>query len=76
VALLGLTLYPVFFPGGTQTGPGLKAASLARAQVFVLPNPSGRNRAYPGFEKKLTWYRALADVLRGSKTKRAQATKR
>ena len=29
----------------------------------MLPNPSGRNRAYPGFEKKLVWYRALADTL-------------
>jgi len=71
VALLGLTLYPVFFRGGTETGPGLKAVNLAGARVFVLPNPSGRNRAYPGFEKKLVWYRGLADVVRSSRTKRA-----
>jgi len=31
--------------------------------VFVLPNPSGRNRAYPAFARKLIWYRALADTL-------------
>ncbi len=71
VALLGLTLYPVFFPGGAETGPGLKVANLAGASVFVLPNPSGRNRAYPGFEKKLLWYRSLAKVVRDSKAKRA-----
>ena len=63
VALLGLTLYPVFFPFGKERGPGLKTDTLANAALFVLPNPSGRNRAYPGFEKKLVWYRALADTL-------------
>jgi hypothetical protein len=26
----------------------------------VLPNPSGRNRAYPGFQHKLIWYQELA----------------
>ena len=63
VALLGLTLYPVFFPRGTERGPGLKASAIAGAPVFVLPNPSGRNRAYPGFEKKLVWFRALAETV-------------
>lgn len=63
VALLGLTLYPVFFPSGDERGPGLKTSRLGQSPVFVLPNPSGRNRAYPGFEKKLVWYRALADTL-------------
>jgi TDG/mug DNA glycosylase family protein len=65
VALLGLTLYPVFFRNGTEPGPGLKQATLGAARVFVLPNPSGRNRAYPGFEKKLIWYRELSRVVRG-----------
>jgi len=63
VALLGLTLYPVFLPLGRERGPGLKTDTVANAPVFVLPNPSGRNRAFPGFEKKLVWYRALAGVL-------------
>lgn len=63
VALLGLTLYPVFFPEGTERGPGLKTELLAGARVFVLPNPSGLNRAYPGFASKLVWYRALAEQL-------------
>jgi len=64
VALLGLTLYPIFFPVGTERGPGLKTDTLSGSRVFVLPNPSGLNRAYPGFEKKLVWYRALAKLLR------------
>jgi double-stranded uracil-DNA glycosylase len=63
VALLGLTLYPVFFPRGAERGPGLMSSTIAEAPVFVLPNPSGRNRAYPGFEKKLVWFRALAKTV-------------
>jgi hypothetical protein len=31
--------------------------------VFVLPNPSGRNAAYPGFRDKLVWFRRLARSL-------------
>jgi double-stranded uracil-DNA glycosylase len=60
IALLGLTLFPYVFPGADERGPGEKRVRLAGARVFVLPNPSGRNRAYPGFAAKLVWYRALA----------------
>ena len=63
VALLGLTLYPIFFPSGVSSGPGLKPDRIHGAEVYVLPNPSGRNRAYPGFERKLIWYRDLASHL-------------
>jgi TDG/mug DNA glycosylase family protein len=66
VALLGLTLYPLFFPSPRSSGPGPKDVRLGGSQVFVLPNPSGRNRAYPGFEAKLVWYRELAALLNGS----------
>jgi TDG/mug DNA glycosylase family protein len=61
VALLGLTLYPLFFPAGTSRGPGLTSDRIHGAGVHVLPNPSGRNRAYPGFERKLVWYQDLAE---------------
>ena len=64
VALLGLTLYPIFFPAGTERGPGLKTDTLSGSRVFVLPNPSGLNRAYAGFDTKLVWYRALAKLLK------------
>jgi TDG/mug DNA glycosylase family protein len=63
VALLGLTLFPVVFPSVKEPGPGLKEISLGGSAVFVLPNPSGRNRAYPGFAPKLKWYRTLAELL-------------
>jgi TDG/mug DNA glycosylase family protein len=62
VAVLGLTLFPFVCPGAREPGPGLKTASLGRSAVFVLPNPSGRNRAYPGFAAKLRWYRELAQA--------------
>jgi double-stranded uracil-DNA glycosylase len=63
VALLGVSLYPIYFPDGTSPGPGLKRDRIHAAEVYVLPNPSGRNRAYPGFDRKLTWYRGLAEHL-------------
>jgi TDG/mug DNA glycosylase family protein len=61
VALLGLTLFPFVFPDADEPGPGDKRVTLAGARVFVLPNPSGRNRAYPGVAAELVWYRALAE---------------
>ncbi len=60
VALLGLTLFPVIFPDADEPGVGKKKVQLGNAMVFVLPNPSGRNRAYPGLVGKLPAYRALA----------------
>jgi TDG/mug DNA glycosylase family protein len=62
VALLGLTLFPVVFPGIREPGPGPKLVTLSGATVFVLPNPSGRNRSYPGFAPKLRWYAELASL--------------
>jgi TDG/mug DNA glycosylase family protein len=62
VALLGLTLVPFVLPDANEAGPGLKRAALAGARVFVLPNPSGRNRSYPGLAGKLPWYRRLAKL--------------
>ena len=59
VALVGISLYPLVFPGGLDPGPGAKRAPLGRSRVFVLPNPSGLNAAYPGFEHKLRWFRRL-----------------
>ncbi len=63
VALLGVTLLPYVLPGSHEPGPGAKRATFAGARVFVLPNPSGRNRAFPGFVGKLPWYRELALTL-------------
>ena len=52
-------MYPVFFPRGDEPGPGPKQAPLGDAHVFVLPNPSGLNRSYPGFDDKLIWFQRL-----------------
>jgi TDG/mug DNA glycosylase family protein len=56
VALVGVTLARLVLPGSREAGPGPRAASLAGARVFVLPNPSGRNAYYPSFERKLEWF--------------------
>jgi TDG/mug DNA glycosylase family protein len=76
VALLGLTLYPIVVPDEDEPGPGLKQAPFAGTRLFVLPNPSGRNRSYPGFESKLRWYRELS-ALCGERTPvRAEGSRR
>jgi len=59
VALVGVSLYPIVFPGGLDPGPGAKRAVLGASRVFVIPNPSGLNAAYPGFRHKLHWFRRL-----------------
>jgi TDG/mug DNA glycosylase family protein len=59
VALLGLTLLPFVLPKA-EPGPGAKRATFGGSSIFVVPNPSGRNRAYPGFVGKLPWFRELA----------------
>jgi TDG/mug DNA glycosylase family protein len=62
VALVGVTLYPVVFGKKPATpGPGAKRDKLANARVFVVPNPSGLNAAFPTFAAKLTWFEALRD---------------
>ena len=60
VALLGPTIAPLFLDSHERTGVGWKTTRLEASDVFVLPNPSGRNRAYPGFQHKLIWYQELA----------------
>jgi TDG/mug DNA glycosylase family protein len=61
VALVGVTLARVVLPGRTEAGPGARRASFAGARVFVLPNPSGRNAAYPSFASKLEWFVRLRE---------------
>jgi TDG/mug DNA glycosylase family protein len=59
VALVGVSLARIVLPGSPEAGPGPRRASLGGARVFVLPNPSGRNAAYPSFESKLRWFMSL-----------------
>jgi TDG/mug DNA glycosylase family protein len=59
VAFVGWTAYRQFFGPSASRGPGPKPERIGGAAVFVIPNPSGRNAAYPGFADKLLWYRSL-----------------
>ncbi len=58
VAFVGVSIYRSFFPAG-KGGAGRKPEQIAGAPVFVLPNPSGLNAAYPGFRHKLVWFKRL-----------------
>jgi len=60
VAFVGLTVYRWFFGKSAAGGCGRKPERLGVSRVFVVPNPSGRNAAYPGFRDKLIWFRRLA----------------
>lgn len=67
VALLGVTLYRAiqpFLEGGPERGAtkirlGLQKQTIRGAQVFVLPNPSGRNANFSYAEMRNV-FRALA----------------
>jgi TDG/mug DNA glycosylase family protein len=59
VAFVGLTIYQDCFGRNASPGPGAKPQTMVGARVFVLPNPSGLNAAFPGFQDKLVWYHAL-----------------
>jgi TDG/mug DNA glycosylase family protein len=77
VGFVGITAYREFFGRGAKTGGcGGKPERIGSARVFVVPNPSGRNAAYPGFRDKLVWYRRLARLapLPGRATRRRLAT--
>ena len=59
IAFVGLTIYQQCLGREAVPGPGGKPHVLDGARVFVLPNPSGLNAAFPGFKDKLVWYDAL-----------------
>ncbi len=56
---VGVTVYRAFFGAAATPGPGAKPQRIGPARVFVLPNPSGLNAAYPGFRDKLIWFKRL-----------------
>jgi double-stranded uracil-DNA glycosylase len=60
VVLVGLSVYQELFALKASGGPGPKPETLGGAPVYVVPNPSGLNASFPGFESKLVWFRALA----------------
>ena len=59
VAFVGVSLYQTYFRLPKSGGPGEKPETIAGARVFVVPNPSGLNASFPGFEHKLVWFEAL-----------------
>jgi len=59
VAFVGVTVYRAFFGPRVRPGAGPKPERVGDARVFVLPNPSGLNAAYPGFRDKLVWFERL-----------------
>lgn len=66
VALVGLTVYDHLFPPSDRRGDragsarvGLQPETLHDAQIFVLPNTSGRNAHYP-YAAMLEAFRELA----------------
>jgi TDG/mug DNA glycosylase family protein len=59
VAFVGVTVYRAFFGTRAGGGAGAKPERIGAARVFVVPNPSGLNAAYPGFADKLVWFRRL-----------------
>ena len=59
VAFVGVTVYRAFFGPRVSLGAGPKPERIADARVFVVPNPSGLNAAYPGFADKLVWFKQL-----------------
>ena len=63
VAFVGLSVYQAFFGLKKSGGAGPKPEKVASARVFVVPNPSGLNASYPGFDDKLVWYAGLASYV-------------
>ena len=63
VVLVGLTIYQQIFGREATPGPGAKPQPFGGAPLFVVPNPSGLNASFPGFQNKLVWFEALREWL-------------
>jgi double-stranded uracil-DNA glycosylase len=63
VAFVGLSLYQLYFHLPSSGGAGAKPDRISGARVFVVPNPSGLNASFPGFQDKLIWFQALRNFL-------------
>jgi TDG/mug DNA glycosylase family protein len=72
VALLGVTIFRMLFsPKKRSKGPldlGVTTMQLAGAQIFLLPNPSGRNAHY-SYRQMLTAFQVLHDNVERSRKK-------
>lgn len=77
VALLGVTIFRMLFSTKERSnGPldlGLTTMQLAGAQIFLLPNPSGRNAHY-SYRQMLTAFQALRDDMERSRNPQSSST--
>ena len=77
VALLGVTIFRMLFPSEEHVkGPlnlGLTTRELAGAQIFLLPNPSGRNAHY-SYRQMLTAFQVLRDKMEQARKKHGTST--
>ncbi len=62
VALVGITLYRIFFRHAASGGAGAKPETIDGARVFVLPNPSGLNADFPRLQAQARMVQASAEV--------------
>jgi double-stranded uracil-DNA glycosylase len=70
VAFVGISIYRTFFGRAGSAGAGAKPEEILGAHVFVLPNPSGLNAAFPGFRHKLIWFERLREFIEANTTPR------
>jgi double-stranded uracil-DNA glycosylase len=77
VALLGVTIFRMLFsPNEYVKGTlnlGLTTRQLAGAQIFLLPNPSGRNAHY-SYRQMLTAFYGLRDKMEQARKKHGTPT--
>ena len=77
VALLGVTIFRMLFsPKEHMKGPlnlGLTTRQLAGAQIFLLPNPSGRNAHY-SYRQMLTAFQVLRDKMEQARKEHGTST--
>ena len=65
VVFVGLSLYQKYYALPKSGGAGAKPEREAGARVFVVPNPSGLNASFPGFQSKLEWFVKLREFVEG-----------
>jgi TDG/mug DNA glycosylase family protein len=77
VALLGVTIFRMLFsPKEYVKGPlhlGATTSQLAGAQIFLLPNPSGRNAHY-SYREMLMAFQVLRDKMERARRKHGTPT--
>lgn len=75
VALVGITVYRAMFPEERgAVALGLQEQTLGDADVFVLPNPSGRNANF-SFDEMLAAFAALRRYVNPGRGRRASTSR-